>query len=269
MPFFETPSGARLHHLDRGSGRPIVLVHGWSLSSRAFLPLLDPLAREHRVVAPDLRGHGASAPGAFHLSDLAADVAALLDHLDLRGALLVGWSLGAQVALEALPAAGPRVSALALLSGTPRFTQGAGWPHGLPPRSVDGLAAKVRRRGDKALSEFFHGMFAEGELPEDARAALEAEVRGGAPAPCQEALLAGLAVLAEADTRERLGAVSVPTLLVHGAADATCLPAAAEHMARAIPGASLELWPGLGHAPHLSRPAEVAARLVRFARETA
>lgn len=249
-----TPCGAPLHVAEAGAGLPLVALHGWSLSAEAVLRPLAPLATRARLVAPDLRGHGRSAhAGPFGLGDLAGDVLRVFDALALERAVLLGWSLGALVALAALPALGARVAALALVAATPCFTEREGWPHALPTRTVDAVAAQVRRDPARAVARFFEGMFGPAELDPAGRARADA-LRALTPVPPEGALLAGLGVLREADQREAARAVRPPTLVLHGDADAVCPPGAARALAAAIPGARLALLPGAGHAPLLSRP---------------
>jgi pimeloyl-[acyl-carrier protein] methyl ester esterase len=264
MPTLETAPGVALRWEQQGTGRPIVLVHGWSMSAGAFGPQIRRLAAGHRVVAFDLRGHGASAAAdgaGQRVEDHAADLAALFEHLDLSAALLVGWSLGGQIALEALPRIQGRLAGLALLSTTPCFTARDGWAHGLAEASVRALALRLDRRPQATLERFFDGMFVEGELAADQRARHRAAVT---PAGL-DAARAGLDGLLAADQRSRLAEVRVPTLLLHGERDPICLPAASAFAAERIAGAERCLLSGLGHAPHLSRPAEVNGRLERFA----
>jgi pimeloyl-ACP methyl ester esterase len=265
MPSHDTELGT-LHREDAETGAPIVLLHGWSMSSAAFADELALLARAgRRAVAPDLRGHGRSpAPGsAFGLADLAADVSALFDALALERAVLLGWSLGAEVALAAAPLLRGRLAGLVLVSGTPRFTEGEGWPHGLPARSVEGLALRVRRDAPRAVARFFDGMFVDGELDAPGRARAD-RVRAAVPAADPGALLSGLDVLAREDLRAGLPALDVPALLVHGDRDPVCPPGAARAMAAAIPRARLALLPGAGHAPFLSRPGPFRDALASF-----
>jgi pimeloyl-ACP methyl ester esterase len=253
MPFLDVDS-ARLAYHDRGAGRPVVLVHGWALSSAAFEPLAADLARDHRVVALDLPGHGDSRDAApLDLAGLAAAVARLVEHLALEQPVLGGWSLGGQVALAALRRV-PRAAGLALLSTTPRFTKGDGWSDGLEAQAVEVLAHRVRRDAARAVARFRDGLLAPGEQDGPAAAALRA-----LPIPPAPALLAGLEVLSTTDLRAALGAVRVPALVVHGGADPICPPGAGRALAAGIPGASQTELPGAGHAPALSRAADVSA----------
>jgi pimeloyl-[acyl-carrier protein] methyl ester esterase len=187
------------------------------------------------------------------MPDLARDLSALLERLDLRGATLVGWSLGAQVALEALPAVAPRIAGIALVSGTPRFVAGQGWPHGQAARTVEVLAHRVRRDPARAVARFFDDMFVPGEVAEEGRARLAA-LRDALPPPDPAAALLGLEALAHGDQRPRLAAVRVPCLVLHGEADPIVPAGAARAVAASVAGSRLEIWPGVGHAPFLSRP---------------
>lgn len=272
-----TPS-PRLHVEADRSGPALLALHGWSRSSADLGPLAEALPGL-RILRPDLRGHGRSAPGPFTLAALAGDLAAVASGAAAvdsgaaaeasgqapQGLVLLGWSLGAQVALAALsahPALRAATRGLVLLGATPRFTQGDGWDHGQPARAVEGLALRVRRAPEKALARFLDDCFAPGELDE-AGLGRVAALRA-APAPDQAAALAGLTMLATADLRGGLGALDLPALVLHGEADAIVPVGAGRALAAALPRARLVTLPGLGHAPHLSRPAEVAALVAGF-----
>lgn len=89
-------NGTHLSYSDHGTGSPLVLLHAFPLNRTMWGPQIAPLSAKFRAIAVDLRGHGRSRPtGASHtLDDLAIDVNALLDHLAIENAVLVGLSMG-------------------------------------------------------------------------------------------------------------------------------------------------------------------------------
>jgi pimeloyl-[acyl-carrier protein] methyl ester esterase len=265
MPTLARDGGVRLHVETSGGGRPLLLVHGWSRSGADLAPLAERLAPWFRAVRPDLRGHGRSTPGPLTLDVLADDLAAVAAAEGLERAVLLGWSLGGLAALAALPALRPRLAGLVLVGATPRFTEGEGWPHGLPARAVEGLALRVRRQPARALARFFDDCLAPGEADEALRRRL-APLRDGM-LPDLQAALDGLAVLARADLRAVLPRVDLPALVIHGEADPICLPGAGRALAAAVPGARLAVLAGAGHLPVLTRTGEVAGLVRAFAEE--
>ena len=141
-----TPTGQRLHVEDEGHGDPVLFLHGWAMSGAILAPLAARVGGGRRAIRYDLRGHGRSAPApSATLDDHAADLAALVERLDLRDATVVAWSLGAQVLLRAFPSVRARLAGAVLIGATPRFTIAADWPHGLPARQIDVLAQRFRR----------------------------------------------------------------------------------------------------------------------------
>jgi pimeloyl-[acyl-carrier protein] methyl ester esterase len=257
--------GRSLAWREAGSGPPLVLLHGWSMSSAVFAEVIEELAADFRLLAPDLRGHGASAPGAgYALADFAADLADWLQTLDLHDAALAGWSLGGQVALELVPAVRDRLRRLILVGTTPRFTAAADWPAGLPDLQVRALARDLRRHYLKTMGDFFALQFAgEAMSRERYRRLVDFAVRAGR-LPEPETALAALETLRTADQRGALAGIDLPVLVQHGELDRITLPAAAGYLAAQLPAATLELWPGVGHAPFLSRPREVCRRWREF-----
>ena len=267
MPTLTTPDGTSLSYSAAGRGRPLIFLHGWAMSGRVWHFQAEAFAPAWRVIVPDLRGHGRSnlsAAGGMAMADYAADLAILCTELDLSGATLVGWSMGAQVALEAFPLLRERLAAMVLVGGTPRFTAAADYPHGLPATEVRGMALRLKRDHSRTMGEFFKAMFAEGELVGEQyqRVVREIVIPGRQPAP--EAALRALEALAGADERRLLSLVDRPVLLIHGAQDTICLPGASRYMAAELPAATLEILAGCGHAPFMSQPAQFNRLLEAF-----
>lgn len=264
MPFIETPSGVSLHYQETGSGRPVVFLHGWAMSGRVWR-FQQELENACRLIFLDQRGHGQSAPAAgYTVDDYAQDLAAFLDKLGLENAVLVGWSLGVQVALQAFPAVRDRSAGLVLVGGTARFTTADDYPHGKPPVEVKGLGLRLRRDHQKTMGDFFKGMFAEHELDKAQYQRIVHEIVMGGHSPDQEAARESLNILSTVDQRDRLSWVDRPVLLVHGELDSICPASASQYMAGRLPMAQLEIFPGCGHAPFMTRPEQFNELLKSF-----
>jgi len=265
MPCIKSPTGVEIYYEEDGEGRPLVMLHGWSMTRRVWR-FQQPLADDCRLIVPDLRGHGrSSTPAAgYSLDALADDIVALFERLDLTEAVLLGWSLGAQVALAAFLPIRKRLAGLALVGATPRFTVTDGYAYGLPAAEPRGMGLRLKRDYSKTMGEFFRGMFAQGELDreQENRIAREIVMAGRLPEP--EVAFATLDILMAADLREMLPAVDLPSLVIHGSADAICPAGAAYYLVGRIADARLMVFDGAGHAPFLSRPDEFNAIVRKF-----
>jgi len=265
MPNFASRDGVTIHYEDVGEGRPLVFVHGWAMSSRVWR-FQQELAASCRFIAMDLRGHGQlTAPmDGYAIDDFADDVVALFTSLDLTDAVLVGWSMGVQVVLHAFPALRSRLAGLVLVSGTPKFSAAEDYPFGLPPVEVKGMGLRLKRDYQKTMGDFFRGMFAEGELDREQYQRIVHEIVMGGRSPDPEPARQSLKTLADADLRPQLGLVDRPVLLIHGARDNICLPAASRYMAERLPLSTLRIIEGSGHAPFMTKPAEFNRMLREF-----
>jgi pimeloyl-[acyl-carrier protein] methyl ester esterase len=266
MATLDRDDGVRLHVEATGAGPALLMLHGWSRSGADLAWLAQRLAGRHRVIRPDLRGHGRSSPGTFTLGTLTQDLEAVATAQAPAGVLLLGWSLGALVALAALatsPALRARVGGLVLVGATPRFMEGPGWPHGQPARGVEGLALRLRRQPVRALARFLDDCLAPGE-PERISPARLAALRA-APAPDPSCAQAGLDLLAAADLCAALPTIQTRTLVIHGDADAVCPLGAGRALAAGMPRARLLTLPGAGHAPFLSQEDRVVEAVSAFA----
>jgi pimeloyl-[acyl-carrier protein] methyl ester esterase len=242
--------------------RPLVLLHGWGLSAAVWRPLLDQLDPRRPVHAPDLPGHGGAAPAGDTLASWAE---ALLPALP-GNSVLVGWSLGAQLALELAHRYPERIDRLVLIGASPRFTAGEDWPHGLPGATLDDFRAQF----DSAPEATQRRFVALQSLGDRARKAVSATL-GGSLTPAdpsrQAALATGLQLLADIDLRALTSAITQPVRLLHGSEDKLMPLAAAEWLADQLPGGRLSVFDQAGHAPFLSRPGDCAGLIEGFADE--
>lgn len=245
------PDGRQLNYLDVGQGPVLVLLHGWGMSSGIFSDIIDDLAKDFRLLVPDLRGHGQSDAGAdYALSDFADDFTIWFNCLELDRCKLIGWSFGGQISLQLLAEKVLPIDRLILVSSTPKFCQSAEWQYGLPEIQVRAMQRQFRRDSEMALTEFMSMMFTGNENA----TLLAAEARQKNISPGHDAGDQSLATLKSVDIRGQLATIGVPTLIHHGKADTIIPPSAGKYIADNIAGAESVVWNDVGHAPFLSRP---------------
>jgi pimeloyl-ACP methyl ester carboxylesterase len=247
--------GIALHVIEEGNpaGPPILFIHGYCQSTFAWRKQFgSDLARDFRLIAFDLRGHGESDQpidaAAYTNSQLwADDVAAVINRLGLQKITLVGWSYAGYVIADYLRFYGAdRVAAFAFVSAVTvkggekawRFTgpQFAALFPALNSPDLDVLRPAMARFVDLCVAD-------PATIPEDDRVKLLA-VGEECPAAAREWM--GRRKLDNDDILQRL---SVPVLCVHGDQDAIVTVASSQHNARTIPGARLSLYRGIGHSP--------------------
>jgi pimeloyl-[acyl-carrier protein] methyl ester esterase len=257
MKHWVAADGRKMAYREAGSGPPLVLVHGWAMSSAIFTEALPALSDQFRVLAPDLPGHGHSTPGAdYRLDTLAGALLAWMQDLDLQHVRLLGWSLGGQIALRLAALEETRLSRLLLVATTPRFIADATWSDGQSEAQVAIMARGLKRRFGGTLAHFFAQMFVAEELSEARRRFLQRQFGPDAAPPLQESALAVLETLRCSDLRSQLQTLSLATLVMHGTEDLIIPQGAGRYLAEQLPQARLVSLAGLGHAPFLSRPPE-------------
>lgn len=202
-------------------------------------------------------------PG-YRTAPLISDFYAAADAIAARlqpGTQLVGWSLGAQLAVAIAARAPAKVSQLVLIAGTASFIQRDGWPHAMPPATLAEFAAGVSADIEAMLPRFVGG-FNRGDAR--AKAVTLALLQRADPRPPGATLATGLNWLRDVDLRPLAPKITAPTLLMHGANDPLMPLAAAEALAALIPGAALAVFADCAHAPFMSQPAAFNARLSQF-----
>jgi len=270
----EAFDGGSIYVVEAGEGPPIVLSHGVTNSIRTWVHQLDTLPQAgFRAIAYDHRGHGQSQLGSagHSVENLALDMRTVLEELDVTGAVVVGHSMGgvaAQAFVTRFPdVAEKRVAGLVLLSTlatTPLGSQSTrtkrrieqitnhapdmGWLWNSPNLGL--LAARIGFGRDPQPSHV--------ELVRQMLAACPPETRLDAPRA-----LIGL------DLTSDLPNIRIPTLVIVGTADVLTPPAQARLIARLVPGARLEVFPGGGHMLMLERTDELDRMIVEFARDVA
>ncbi len=252
--------GLEIAYQRAGAGPPLVLVHGAAEDGRGWRPQLEGLSDEFTVVAWDEPGAGRSSdvPTDFALADYAQCLAGLIEELQLGPAHLAGLSWGGTVALALYRHHPGLVATLILVDSY------AGWKGSLPEDEVKARVAGMHEMLAAPAAEFdptLPGLFA-GEPPTEFVPLLEqiaADVR-------PESLRTQLLVMAEADLRDMLPSVAVPTLLIWGELDARSPLEVAHQLAEAIPDTELVVIPGCGHVSNLERPEQFNDAVRAFCR---
>ncbi len=261
----DLPSGQKMAWREWGAGTPLIMLHGWSMSSVVFSEVAPLFAGHYRVLCPDLPGHGQSEPLAeYQLSSFATAIEVWAAQVAAESTALLGWSLGGQVALQMAAAGSLEIDKLLLIATTPRFCQSEDWPYGLPVTQLRALDRNLGRAYEKTLGDFFNQQFAADELTKERyRQILGFAVRPGQLPQADQARKA-LTVLGQEDLRQLLSEVRQPALVMHGALDQIIPLGAGEYLAAELPNARLCRLSDVGHAPFFSQPREAVKQCLSF-----
>ena len=251
-----------------GSGPPLVLLHGFTGAGVSWTDHVEMFEKGFRVIVPDLPGHGRSThvdPAHMSVERTADDLAGILERLHAFPAAILGYSMGARIALRLAVAHPAAVSRLVLESPSPGF--------------ADPVARAERRAADAELADDLERdgiadfvarwerqpMFAGQALtPETAERQRRIRLAND-----PQSLAASLRAAGQGSMEplhDRLPGLAAPTLVIAGRADAVGRQRA-ELVAAAIPGARLSLIDGAGHTPHLEQPARFQRIVLAFLQE--
>lgn len=247
-----------------GTARPIVLIHGWGATCRAWETVLPPLfAAGHEVVTLDVRAAGKSDMDfdEVTIDATANDVLAIIEATGLDRPVINGWSAGGGIAAEVAIRLGSRSGGLVLTCGaSPRYTQAPDWPYGGTAADIEGTVAAIRAN----RADGFFGVASAVCSPESNVSSqvvqgmwlqfLESGVR-------HDDLLIDLAKI---DQRDGLRNLPVPALVFAGGKDLFVSPEAAKAAADLIPDATFVSCETSGHAPFIEQPELYRDELLGF-----
>ena len=270
-----TFDGGHTHLAECGDGRPIVLLHGLTMTTASWNYQLHDLSDRFRVVALDHRGHGKSKAGddGYGLELLARDLAAVLDALDLEGAVLVGHSMGGMAVMRFCidfpDVVEQRVAGVVLVSTSAGQLVA---PFGLP--LVARLTMPVARGSVRMSTRAPWGLMPDtdlsfvlsrigfGRTPAPAHVELTRSLVAATP---PEAMARSVVSILDLDIGEALEAVDVPALVVVGSHDVLTPPRMAREIVAHMPHADLAVLDGSGHMPMLERRQELSTLVADFA----
>lgn len=264
--------GATLAYCDTGAGLPVVFLHPTPLDGEYWRPLIEDLPG-YRAIVPDLRGHGASELGSLPvggftlvpdapvltMARLAADVLALLDHLEVSAAVFAGCSIGGSVLLELWRQAPERVRGLAFVCAKPQPDAAANLSRraaNIAQARASGCAALFDGMAQNLIGATAHKLHPEIAAQLRARMTLTPEALA--------AVQAGLAT--RPDSVPTVTTIMVPVLAIAGGEDPAATSAEMEAFHFAPGGCEFHLLPDAGHFAAYEQPRKVAALLAGWLR---
>lgn len=217
MAWFTLPDGVPLWYEEQGSGPVLLLIPGWTYTTRFYDAQVRELSRDHRVVTLDLRGAGNSGktPHGHSLSQYASDVLALVEALDLQDITIVAWAMAVSVSVHAVVRDSARLARLVWVDHSPRFFSGPDWPYGLggdlDPWEWDAQIRALEADRPAATRALLEACFHEEQDPGQ----LEWMTAELLKTPT-EVMSTMLATVANVDLRPLLPSIQLPVLLVNG-----------------------------------------------------
>lgn len=236
-----------------GQGKPIVLIHGWAMHTGIWRKFAWQLAKNYQVTCLDLPGHGLSeAVEPYVLDNICS---ALIEEMPAEPCCVLGWSLGASVALALADQYPQRVSSLVLLAGNPRFVQESGWA-GVAPKMLNDFAENLQLNCQLTLTRFLALQVS--HLPDRKKLLTELKqaIHECSP-PTEQVLHSALNILKQADLREALVKENSPITVIQGDKDSLIPVQVSECMKAIKANLSVNIIEGAGHVPFLSHQTEI------------
>jgi non-heme chloroperoxidase len=275
MPYIETKDNTTLFYRDWGNGNPVVFCAGWALSSEMWRSQMLALSDAgQRCVAYDRRGHGRSDdPGTgYDYDTLGDDLAVVLGSLDLERVCLVAHSMAGGEVIRYLTNHGDeRVERIVLVSSVaPKLLTGPDNPYGIDPAMVTALRELWRSDFSQWIEDSAGAYFAT-QFPDNT---VSHEDVAWTYRDMQQASFRALFDLnlaqVEADWRQEMRSVTVPTLLIHGDADASFpIEIASRRTVEFIAESQLQVYENAGHGLYVTHRARLSGDLLHFCTDTA
>ncbi|MGV2290188.1 alpha/beta hydrolase [Trinickia sp. YCB016] len=271
--YVKAKDGTEIFFKDWGTGTPVVFSHGWPLSADAWDPQMLFLVNQgYRVIAHDRRGHGRSgqSSGGNDMDTYADDLAAVLDALDVRNAMLVGHSTGGGEVAHYIGRHGSKRVAKAVLIGAvpPQMVKSATNPGGLDMSVFDGIRAQVAANRSQFyldLATPFYGFnrpnakISQGLIQEFWREGMQGSIKGQYECVKQ---------FSEVDYTEDLKKIDVPTLILHGDDDQIVpIDDSAKLSAKIVKNATLKIYAGAPHGMCSTHADKVNEDLLAFLKQ--
>ncbi len=270
MGYITTQDNTKLYVKDWGSGRPVILMHGWPLSADSWDDQAVPIADAGlRAIAYDRRGFGRSEQpwDGYNYDMLADDLAAVIEETGATDAAIVGFSMGGgEVARYMSRHGGKNVAQAALVSSiVPYMLKTADNPNGTDQATFEQMTEGMKQDRAHFFAGFFKDFYGVGLMSHPVSDEVLETSRNVAMQASLKATLACAAAFATTDFRPDLAAFTVPTLIIHGTADQTVpIEASARAAARGIPHAKLIEYDGAPHGLFATHKERLTNDLLAF-----
>lgn len=261
-----------ISYTDYGQGRPVILIHGWPLSKEMWEYQLSNLVNAGlRVITYDRRGFGHSARpwNGYDYDTLAEDLKDLIEQLNLKDAVLVGFSMGGGEVVRYLSRYGSeRVSKIVLISSvTPFLGKTADNPDGVDPAIFEEMLANIRQDRIHFLDDFGKKFFGVSLMKHPVSAPLLDYYRMLASVASPQATEQCAIAFGQTDFRSDMQAITVPALIIHGDADQTVpIEASGARTAAMLPGSQYIVYEGAPHGLFYTHKEKLNQDLLQFSK---
>ena len=271
MTFFTTRDGTNIRYKELGEGRPVILIHGWPLSSDSWDPVMMAMADNGmRAIAYDRRGFGRSdhAATGYDYDTFSDDLADLIGHLGLTGNIgLAGFSMGGgEIARYLNRHDGKGVNAVALVSSVvPYMLKTDDNPDGVPQSTFDEMTEGMKTDYRNFFIGFFQDFYGDGILTNKVSDQEKHWAWMTTMMSAKWATMKSAEAFATTDFRPDLASFTVPTLVIHGTKDQTVpIDATGRQVASKVEGAKLIEYDGQPHAVFATQTERLCSDLVEF-----
>lgn len=260
----------RLSYKDYGEGTPIVLIHGWPLSKDMWEYQLEDLVNAgFRVIKYDRRGFGKSSKpwDGYNYDTFTDDLHAVMEELDLKKAVLVGFSMGGGEVVRYLSRYGSeRVSKIVLISAvTPFLGQTGDNPDGVPQEVFEKMMEQMKEDRINFLDDFGKKFFGVNLVNHPVSSPLLSYYLHLCSVASPRATTQTAQAFAGTDFRQDLKAVDVPTLIIHGSADKTVpIEASGDRTAEMLPGSQYLVYDGAPHGLFYTHRQQLNQDIINF-----
>jgi non-heme chloroperoxidase len=265
MPTILTSDGVRLHYVEAGTGKTLLLIGGWTMSIPWWQKQIPELSKRYRVIAVDMRGYGESEKPSYghRIARHAKDIYDIIEGLDLTDVALLGWSMGASTIFSYLDLFGPhKLSGAILVDQTPKILVDAEWQYGLGEMTAETLMPFIRTiRADYPAfaRSFIPTMFTNPPTAAE-QAWMLAEM-------LKMPVASATAVLFDhcnQDWRDRLPTINLPVLVMTGRQSRVFPYQSSVFISEQIPGARLVIFEHSGHCPFYEEAEKFNAAVADF-----